>query len=64
MTGWKLILLLSLLLFIVGLSVYMLYSQLVDIYFNKKLEYTSKVIGGLGKALGDIAERMGESKKD
>lgn len=39
-------------------------SRIIDIYFETKLRYTSKVIGGLGKVLADTAEQMGGNKKD
>lgn len=40
------------------------FAQIIDIYFEAKLKYTSKVIGGLGKVLADTAKQMGGNEKD
>lgn len=39
-------------------------AHVIDIYFDTKLKYTSKVIGGLGKVLADTAKQMGGNEKD
>lgn len=39
-------------------------ARIIDIYFEAKLNYTSKVIGGLGKVLADTAKEMGGNEKD
>lgn len=39
-------------------------AHVIDIYFDTKLKYMSKVIGGLGKVLADTAKRMGGNEKD
>lgn len=39
-------------------------SRIIDIYFDTKLKYMSKVIGGLGKVLADTAKQMGGNEKD
>lgn len=39
-------------------------AHVIDIYFDMKLKYTSKVIGGLGKVLADTAKQIGGNEKD
>lgn len=39
-------------------------AHMIDIYFDMKLKYTSKVVGGLGKVLADTAKQMGGNEKD
>lgn len=39
-------------------------SQIIDIYFEAKLKYMSRVIGGLGKVLADTAKEIGGKEKD
>lgn len=39
-------------------------SRIIDIYFEAKLKYMSRVIGGLGKVLADTAKQMGGNEKD
>lgn len=39
-------------------------AHVIDIYFDMKLKYTSKVISGLGKVLADTAKQMGGNEKD
>ena len=39
-------------------------ARIIDIYFDTKLQYMSKVIGGLGKVLADTAKQMGGNEKD
>lgn len=39
-------------------------SRIIDIYFEAKLKYMSRVIGGLGKVLADTAKEIGGNEKD
>lgn len=39
-------------------------SRIIDIYFEAKLKYMNRVIGGLGKVLAATAKQMGGNEKD
>lgn len=39
-------------------------SHVIDTYFNMKLKYMSKVIGGLGQVLSVSAKQTGGNEKD
>lgn len=39
-------------------------SRIIDIYFEAKLKYMSRVISGIGKVLADAAKEMGGKEKD
>lgn len=64
MDGLRIVLIIALVLLSVGMTIGVLYSMLVDIYFSAKLKYMSRVIGGLGQVLTDAAKQMGGIEKD
>lgn len=64
MMDWMQVLRIALVLIGLDLFVYLLFGQLVDIYFEAKLKYESKLIGGLGQALKEAANKITKDTDD
>lgn len=64
MIDWKFVWMATLIALSAYVIVCMLYSALVDIYFRAKLEYTAKVMAGLGKTLTEAGRRIGGKEQE
>lgn len=64
MQAWEMVLVAFLTTLAGSIVITMVYSELVEIYFKAKLKYISKLIGGLGKVLGEAGHQLGGDEKD